>query len=422
MRTFEIKTLLFLSGLLVITVALAVAGWNFFGITIEQSDVIAHRFSLAYWFISALVIIAAFTLAVTGWMTLRQVIIPLRRLTNGINTFVQGKSESALPEIDRKDEVGDLARAIELLRVFFSQRTQELEAFSQKNQELEKRLRCYTLLTLEDIANTDRYELEPITRRHAQSIFLGDHLALCRVLGRYKVFVDTRDVGFAGHLMLDGYWEMWLTTFVARTAKPGMVVADIGANFGYYTLLLADIVGGDGRVIAVEPNPTITSTLRRSVDLNGFGDRTTILAAAAGRSSEGYCDLYVPATEPKNATIVSDGFKADPAAGMVHRVPRIKIDDAIARYGRCDFVKIDAEAAEEDIIAGMLETIEKFRPKLVVEYNARRYKEPKKFLEQLLHCYGKVEVINYSGQAEKVGVDEIVSREFGEDRLLYFEG
>src|SRR5262249_52908281 len=52
------------------------------------------------------------------------------------------------------------------------------------------------------LASIDRFELEAFCRARAQGAYLGDHIALCRVLGRYKMYVDTRDTGFGSNLLL----------------------------------------------------------------------------------------------------------------------------------------------------------------------------------------------------------------------------
>ena len=56
-------------------------------------------------------------------------------------------------------------------------------------------------------------------RGRVRPIYLGDHRALCTILARYKFFVDTRNIGFATHLLTDGFWEMWLTEFMVKTIK-----------------------------------------------------------------------------------------------------------------------------------------------------------------------------------------------------------
>ena len=110
---------------------------------------------------------------------------------------------------------------------------------------------------MSDLANLDRRALERRIRALNQAVYLGEATALCRLLGRYKFYVDTRDVGFGAQVLLDGYWEIWLAQFLARRVKPGMHAVDVGANHGCHTVLLADLVGPLGRVAAFEPSPGV---------------------------------------------------------------------------------------------------------------------------------------------------------------------
>jgi hypothetical protein len=111
------------------------------------------------------------------------------------------------------------------------------------------------LVSALDLKREARTLNEATIRSLCHSAYLGDNTALCRVLGRYKMYVDSQDFGLSPHLMLDGYWEMWVTEALVSLVRPGMVVADIGANLGYYALLLADLVGDAGMVHAFELTP-----------------------------------------------------------------------------------------------------------------------------------------------------------------------
>src|SRR3954451_10004273 len=112
-----------------------------------------------------------------------------------------------------------------------------------------------------------REDAEQAIRARVQTVYLGNGRVLNRVLGHLKLYMSTADRGFAGHVMLDGYWEIWLTLFFARYLEAGMTVFDVGANFGYYTLLFADAIGPRGRVIAIEPVPATADFLADSVGL-----------------------------------------------------------------------------------------------------------------------------------------------------------
>lgn len=276
-----------------------------------------------------------------------------------------------------------------------------------------------SLLSLDELRGPDRYRAECICRAASQTVYLGEHAVLARVLGRYKMFLDTRDRGFGAHVMLDGYWEMWLTQFIARLVAPGMHVADIGANFGYYALLLADLVGSDGRLLAVEPNPPVADTLKRTLELNGFASRSTIVAAAAG-SGEGEGRLMVPAGEPKNATLVSKALPNDDAEAVA--VPIHSLDSLLRAFPRVDFLKIDAEGAEEDIIIGLSQVIERWRPRIVLEFNPGRCRDPQALLVRLRASYPVLRSLDYYAQVAPVSDQELLDPTNREDRLLYLDG
>lgn len=274
------------------------------------------------------------------------------------------------------------------------------------------------VLYLSDIAQMSRERAESEIRSRVRVVPLGDGLVLARVLGHTKIFLSTDDFGLSCHLMLDGYWESWLTLFLARTLRPGMHVIDVGANYGYYSVLMGLGVGPTGRLLAVEPNPVVATILDRSLQINGYSPFSTVAAVAAGADDGGLATLFVPRHEPKNATIVSDGF-ASPDGDTV-QIPIRSIDALTADWPRVDLVKIDAEGAEETLIAGMRETIERRRPDMVLEFNAARYADPAAFLAALADVYGPPRLLGYDGALAKVERSAILSENFDQDKLLYF--
>lgn len=275
-----------------------------------------------------------------------------------------------------------------------------------------------TLLHLHQLMAFDRHQAEAAILQRVTSAYLGDHTALVRVLGRYKLYVDTRDRGFGSHILLDGFWEIWLTLFCARNVKQGMTVVDVGANFGYYSVLLAELVGAEGWLIAVEPNPHAADFLTRSIEINGMSGRTRIESVALGNAAEGAAALYVPHSEPKNALIVSDNFVPRAEHGTVIRVPVTTLDRLGAASSRIDFIKIDAEGAEEAIFDGMGETIARHQPIIVVEFNAARYADAGGFLDRLAAVYGTLRRLDFSGEPVPVSREDLLSMHAGDDSLL----
>lgn len=276
-----------------------------------------------------------------------------------------------------------------------------------------------SVLSLAELQGPDRYHAECHCRAATQAVYLGEHTVLSRILGRYKAFLDTRDRGFGAHVMLDGYWEMWLTQFIARLIQPGMHVADIGANYGYYSLLMADLIGPTGRLLAVEPNPPVVDMLKRTLDLNGFGSRSTVVAAAAG-SGEGEGRLLVPAGEPKNAMLV--GKTVSKADAALVAVPIHSLDTLLDAFPRVDFLKIDAEGAEEEIILGLNGIIARWRPHIVLEFNPGRCRDPQGLLTRLRSAYPVLQCLGYDAQVSPVLDEDLLDPTNREDRLIYLDG
>lgn len=272
-------------------------------------------------------------------------------------------------------------------------------------------------LGIGDLASMDRFVAEDEIRARVQTVAIGDDLILCRVLGHPKMFLHVRDLGFCAHVMLDGYWEGWLTIFMSRYLKPGMTCLDIGANFGYYSILMGLAAGPLGRVISIEPNPSVVSVLKRSLELNGLTSRTIVhqVAAAADR---GACHLYVPSSEPKNASLVNGAY-AD-ARGQTVEVDKVTVDELTANLDRLDFIKIDVEGAEEEVIEGLRGTMERFKPAIVLEFNAARYRNPMGFLDRLIAIYGPPRIINFYADAVEVTIDDLIEKDVADDKLLFF--
>jgi FkbM family methyltransferase len=159
-----------------------------------------------------------------------------------------------------------------------------------------------------------------------------------------------------------GTWEPDVVSAIVSTVKPGATVIDIGAHIGYYTLLFAKCVGPTGRVISFEPLPVNFALLQKNVQLNGLKQVQTIAQAVFSRNVE--LTITVPDKSPNSgdASVLS-------TQGTEHfRVPAITLDSFSSGLDlRPEFLKMDVEGAEYDVIVGAKETIARSRPKILVE-------------------------------------------------------
>jgi FkbM family methyltransferase len=205
----------------------------------------------------------------------------------------------------------------------------------------------------------------------SQAVYLGDHTALARLPFGAKIYLDTRDLSLAPHLMLGSEWEPWTTELIRALLRPGSTFVDVGANVGYFTLLAGSIVGPTGRVIAFEPNPELASLIARSLSVNGLHSWTELVEAAA-MSEPGRLEFKRFAGHQGS----SGFYVTDELAAQFHdTLERIVVDcttldDALAGRGlQIDLIKIDAEGAEPEVIAGAERLLEEQRGmQVIMEY------------------------------------------------------
>lgn len=152
--------------------------------------------------------------------------------------------------------------------------------------------------------------------------------------------------------------------------RDGDVAIDIGANEGYFTLLMSDVVGRTGRVHAFEPiQPTFDRLSVRVADTAWF--RNIALVRAACADTAGAATMFVPGADSGQASLVRHEAAAWACADAVDAQPvdTIRFDDYAAANGltRIDFIKLDVEGAELAALTGMGATLAACRPLLCLE-------------------------------------------------------
>lgn len=225
----------------------------------------------------------------------------------------------------------------------------------------------------------NRAYLETMARRACSSVTLTPEHVLCRVLGKYLMYVDPHDFGITPHLTLNGCWEPWITLALARLVQPGWRCLDVGANVGYYSLILAEGVGPNGRVMAIDPNPDVLRLLQLNLHVNGLASRVDVRGCAAWEN-EGKSHLSISRHDPGQASVCID----QGADASRIEVDTTTLDRLTADWPRVDLIKIDAEGAEPQIWRGMQEMLARNPTVAVVmEFAPRRYPEPDYFLDEI---------------------------------------
>ncbi|MCU0569694.1 MAG: FkbM family methyltransferase [Oculatellaceae cyanobacterium Prado106] len=255
-------------------------------------------------------------------------------------------------------------------------------------------------------------------RSACQTAYLGNDTILCRVLGRYLLYADSQDVGIVPHLAMNGFWETGMTYAVARVLRPGWHCIDVGANHGYYTLLMAGIVGQSGRVLALEPNPRLANLLQRTISVNGLQDRTTVMTEAVSQRAEEILQFVIPQGYGMNASLTRQASDSD----TLLQVKTTTLDHLTENWERLDFLKIDAEGAEELIWRGMTQTLRR-NPNLIIvlEFNAGRYSNPRAFLEQIQQEFPQLQFIDADTEVKPLTIERCLRDRPGQDWLLFLQ-
>ena len=139
--------------------------------------------------------------------------------------------------------------------------------------------------------------------------------------------------------------------FLKEHVRPGMTVADIGANIGLYTYLLSRCVADSGFVYSFEPDPELFAALARNCDVNSVRNVALHNLALGARS-----DTLMLRRSPVNSgdNRLSEGR----ASGALGDVPvSVRALDELLAGRSLDFVKMDVQGWEFEVLKGMRDTL-----------------------------------------------------------------
>jgi FkbM family methyltransferase len=167
-------------------------------------------------------------------------------------------------------------------------------------------------------------------------------------------------------------WQLWafgsyephLAELFRHLVRPGDRCVDVGANVGVHTVRLARLVGRDGVVLAVEPDPDVVWRAQRNITLNGLANVRVISAAASDLAGE--MRLYRPSPRDTNRARASL-YHHPYLTGVATTVPVVTVD-GICADAPVALIKVDVEGHEAAVLRGAANTIARYAPSLIFEY------------------------------------------------------
>ncbi|WP_057939945.1 FkbM family methyltransferase [Algoriphagus resistens] len=168
------------------------------------------------------------------------------------------------------------------------------------------------------------------------------------------------------------YWRGahdWAPIFVLeKFLKAGDTFIDVGANQGEYSLWAARKVGDHGKVVAFEPMPQLFGQLKENIRLNKSFQKSVTPVQLGLSDKKGEVILYASedSNEGTNTIYTTDKFSIE--------LGKIELDTLDKQLNELsieevNFLKVDVEGAELQVLKGSLNTLKKYRPILLLEIN-----------------------------------------------------
>lgn len=246
--------------------------------------------------------------------------------------------------------------------------------------------------------------------RHSGTIKISDTELLTKIFSGLKMYLDPKDIGVAHHLAMDFVWEEEITQAWLSMLEPGTTIIDIGANFGYFGLLAAQLTEKKSKVIFFEANPQLIPYINKSLAANWYHEVSTVVNAAVadkpGKVTLNVLEDYIGSSTAQSVddlkAYMSD--KMDIRVAEKIEVDAVTIDDYCSqnKIEKIDLIKMDIEGFEQKAYQGMRQMVKK-SPSITmfVEFTKESYENPERFYQQMLKDFGYVYVIDQQGKIVK---------------------
>jgi FkbM family methyltransferase len=181
--------------------------------------------------------------------------------------------------------------------------------------------------------------------------------------GMHRI-VDLGEWADRALFFLRRWYDLPAALLLDHVLKPGNTVLDVGANYGHFTMAAAAVVGPQGSVLAVEPNPVAYARLICHVALNRLDQVSTEQIGLS--NAEGELELSIPSINSGEASFAPSQYQ------NVRRVTcPVKTGDLLLSGRSADFIKIDVEGFELNVLQGLQNTLSQDAPLVLTEVVAQ---------------------------------------------------
>lgn len=188
------------------------------------------------------------------------------------------------------------------------------------------------------------------------------------------LYFPSYDEIIAPAIKQNGVWEKEEFDILFKNIKTDDICLNVGAHVGYFATVMSSIVGKNGKVFAIEANPYFKDLLIKNTS-STKNENVTVISSAAGNMT-GQIDLYVNIKNSGDNRVFDPNTVINPSkdeAMITKEKISVKIDkvDNLIKKTKIDFVLIDCQGYEHNIIRGMKNIILSSKPKIIAEFAPR---------------------------------------------------
>ena len=182
-----------------------------------------------------------------------------------------------------------------------------------------------------------------------------------------KMIYNTKDIYVGKSFENYGEFSELEVELFRDCLKESNAVLDVGANIGSHTIAFRSIVGDSGMVIAYEPERINFNTLCGNVAINNYRNIYCFQNAVGSKPGTiAVPELNIEKTENYGGISLTKDY----SSAHHYTVPLVTVDQF--RFGKINFIKIDVEGMETEVIDGAAESIQRCKPFLYVENDRKQ--------------------------------------------------
>lgn len=245
-----------------------------------------------------------------------------------------------------------------------------------------------------------KYKINGFNKEEVKEIFYNNK--------KFKIIINPKNGYLDAQIYANGLYEPHIVKEILSNTKDGDVCIDVGANIGHHTIIMSQNVGDTGKIHAYEPIPKIKEQLTKSLLLNEIKNVNVLQIALSDKEGEmelNICDSNIGSSSLVNKTNDSEKINI-----------QTKTLDSY-NYEKVNFIKIDVEGFEYNVLLGGENTISKYHPTIIIEYSPVYYqKSNPSHSKEILSFFKKYDYTIFDledNKKEIVDIDNFV-KEFSE--------